>query len=335
MTARGLSATAARVLAQLRRDPRTVALVLLVPCLLLTLLKYLFYDQPETFDRIGVPLVGLFPFLQLFIVTSVTMLRERSSGTLERLMASPIAKLDLLAGYAAAFALLAALQATIVAGFALTALGLDTSANAPTVIALAVANALLGMSLGLLASAFARTEFQTVQFMPAFILPQLLLCGLFVPPRAHGRGAPNTRRRPSRHLRLRRPRPARRQRRARPQRHPRRRRHPRPHRPRPHPLRGNPAAANGLSTAKPLRVSEPGRITEHHGACSACEHRAASSLTSEEPYTGIFSHTPTVFIAAGRVRPTPRTARRPCGRARRGGYARRGSTRHSWSTCQS
>ena len=181
MTTRGVSATAARVLSQLRRDSRTVALVFLVPCLLLTLLKYLFDDQPETFDRIGVPLVGLFPFLQLFIVTSVTMLRERSSGTLERLMASPIAKLDLLAGYGAAFALLAALQATIVASFALTALGLDTSANPPTVIALAVANALLGMSLGLLASAFARTEFQAVQFMPAFILPQLLLCGLFVP----------------------------------------------------------------------------------------------------------------------------------------------------------
>jgi ABC-2 type transport system permease protein len=181
MTPRGLFATAARVLAQLRRDPRTVALVFLVPCLLLTLLKHLFNDQPETFDRIGVPLVGLFPFLQLFIVTSVTMLRERSSGTLERLMASPIAKLDLLAGYAAAFALIAALQATIVATFALTALGLDTSANPLAVIALAVANALLGMSLGLLASAFARTEFQAVQFMPAFILPQLLLCGLFVP----------------------------------------------------------------------------------------------------------------------------------------------------------
>jgi ABC-2 type transport system permease protein len=181
MSPRGVAATASRVLAQLRRDPRTVALVLLVPCLLLTLLKYLFEDQPGTFDRIGVPLVGLFPFLQLFIVTSVTMLRERTSGTLERLMASPLGKLDLLAGYGAAFAILAAIQATVVATFALTALGLDTSANALAVIALAVANALLGMSLGLLASAFARTEFQAVQFMPAFILPQLLLCGLFVP----------------------------------------------------------------------------------------------------------------------------------------------------------
>jgi ABC-2 type transport system permease protein len=174
-------ATAARVLSQLRRDPRTLALVFMVPCVLFTLLKYLFQDQPETFDRVGVPLVGLLPFLQLFLVTSVTMLRERTSGTLERLMAGPVGRLDLLGGYAAAFTLLGAAQAAVVAGFALGVLGLDTSAPALAVIALAVANALLGMSLGLLASAFARTEFQAVQFMPAFILPQLLLCGLFVP----------------------------------------------------------------------------------------------------------------------------------------------------------
>src|SRR6188508_3287887 len=128
MSARSTVATAARVLAQLRRDARTVALVFLVPCVLLTLLKYLFDGQPETFNRIGVPLVGLFPFLQLFIVTSITMLRERTSGTLERLMASPLGKLDLLAGYGAAFALLATLQATLVATFALSVLGLDTAA---------------------------------------------------------------------------------------------------------------------------------------------------------------------------------------------------------------
>ena len=181
MSVRASAATAARVLSQLRHDFRTVALLLVVPCVLLTLLKYLFEDQPQTFDRIGVPLVGLFPLLQMFIVTSVTMLRERTSGTLERLMASPLAKLDLLAGYAAAFALVGIAQATLVATYALAALGLDTSANAVAVVALAAANALLGMSLGLLASAFARSEFQATQFMPAFILPQLLLCGLFVP----------------------------------------------------------------------------------------------------------------------------------------------------------
>ena len=161
MSVRASAATAARVLSQLRHDLRTVALLLVVPCVLLTLLKYLFEDQPQTFDRIGVPLVGLFPLLQMFIVTSVTMLRERTSGTLERLMASPLAKLDLLAGYAAAFALVGIAQATLVATYALAALGLDTSANGVAVVALAAANALLGMSLGLLASAFARTASRT------------------------------------------------------------------------------------------------------------------------------------------------------------------------------
>jgi ABC-2 type transport system permease protein len=174
-------ATAARVLEQLRRDPRTVALLMLVPCVLVTLLKYLFIDRPEVFDRIGGPLLGLFPFIAMFLVTSITMLRERTTGTLERLMAMPLAKLDLLWGYAIAFGLVAAVQASVVSAVALGLLDLDVRGPVVVVIALAVGNALLGMSLGLLLSAFARTEFQAVQFMPAFVFPQMLLCGLFVP----------------------------------------------------------------------------------------------------------------------------------------------------------
>lgn len=174
-------ATALRVLAQLRRDPRTVALLLLVPALLMTLLRYVFDGQPETFDRLGAPLIGLFPFITMFLVTSITMLRERTGGTLERLMSMPMAKLDLLSGYGLAFAAVAAVQAGITAGVAFLALGLDVEGSAAAVVALAVANAVLGMALGLFVSAFASSEFQAVQFMPAFVLPQLILCGLFVP----------------------------------------------------------------------------------------------------------------------------------------------------------
>jgi ABC-2 type transport system permease protein len=181
MTARVTLATAARVLTQLRRDPRTVALILLVPVLLMTLLRYVFDAQPATFDRIGGSLIGLFPFIVMFLVTSITMLRERTTGTLERLMSMPLAKLDLLVGYAIAFAALAAAQAGLVAAVAFLLLGLDTQGPAWGVVALAVGNAVLGMSLGLFLSAFARTEFQAVQFLPAFVFPQLLLCGLFVP----------------------------------------------------------------------------------------------------------------------------------------------------------
>jgi ABC-2 type transport system permease protein len=181
VTPRITLATCARVLRQLRRDPRTVVLLLGVPCLLVVLIHELFADRPRVFQQLGGPVLGLFPFISMFLVTSITMLRERVSGTLERLMTMPLAKLDLLAGYAFAFALFAAVQAALVSALAFGPLGLNTARPAAAVVCLAIANATLGMAFGLFVSAFARSEFQAVQFMPAFVFPQLLLCGLFVP----------------------------------------------------------------------------------------------------------------------------------------------------------
>jgi ABC-2 type transport system permease protein len=180
VTPRITLAVAARVLRQLRHDPRTVALLIAVPSLLVALLRYLFDGRPELFDALGPPLVGLFPLISMFLVTSITVLRERTTGTLERLLTLPLAKLDILAGYAIAFAAMAAVQAGVVSLVAFALLGLDVQGSPWAVGALAVANAILGMALGLFVSAFAATEFQAVQFMPAFVLPQLLLCGLFV-----------------------------------------------------------------------------------------------------------------------------------------------------------
>ena len=181
MSARITLATTARILRQLRRDRRTLGLLLVVPPLLLTLFKYVFAGQEETFDRVGGPLVGLFPFITMFLVTSIAMLRERTTGTLKRLMSMPLAKLDLLLGYGLAFALVAALQAMLTSAVALGLLGLDTEGPIWVVVAIAIANAVLGMALGLFLSAFATSEFQAVQFMPAFVLPQILLAGLLVP----------------------------------------------------------------------------------------------------------------------------------------------------------
>ncbi len=180
MSPRVTSAVAVRVLTQLRRDPRTVVLMLGVSPFLLTLLRGAFDQDPAAFQQVGGPLVGLFPFSTMFVVTSITMLRERTTGTLERLMTLPLAKLDLLFGYGIAFALVGILQALIAAAVAFGPLGLNVAGSTAVVVALAVGNALLGMSLGLFVSAFARTEFQAVQFMPAIVFPQLLLCGLFV-----------------------------------------------------------------------------------------------------------------------------------------------------------
>jgi ABC-2 type transport system permease protein len=144
------------------------------------LIHALFDSRPAVFQSLGVPLLGLFPFVAMFIVTSITMLRERVSGTLERLMTTPLGRGDLLVGYALAFALVAAAQATLVSLLSFGLLGLEAGHRPVTVVAFAIANAVLGMALGLSASAFARTEFQAVQFMPAFVLPQILLCGLIV-----------------------------------------------------------------------------------------------------------------------------------------------------------
>lgn len=177
MNPRMTLATAKRVLGQLRRDHRTVALLVVVPCLLLTLIKYVVDES--TFQRIGLPLLGIFPLVVMFIVTSIAMLRERSSGTLERLMTLPLSKLDILLGYGIAFAVVGTVQALAASGVAIGLLGLDVAGSVALAVLLTVLNAILGMSLGLLASAFAATEFQAVQFMPAFLLPQIVLCGLF------------------------------------------------------------------------------------------------------------------------------------------------------------
>ena len=174
-------ATTARILRQLRHDRRTVALLVVVPVLLLTLLYFMYDNAGPTFDRIALVMLGIFPFVIMFLVTSIAMLRERTTGTLERLLTTPLGKLDLLFGYGIAFGLAATVQAGVAVGAAYWLLGLSTTGSAGLVVLIAVLNAVLGVALGLFCSAFARTEFQAVQFLPVVVVPQLLLCGLFVP----------------------------------------------------------------------------------------------------------------------------------------------------------
>jgi len=178
MTWRTTAATTARVLRELKHDHRTLALLLVVPSMLLILVRYSFDARPIVFQRTGLPLIGIFPLVSMFLVASIAMLRERRSGTLERLMAMPVTKLGLLLGYAGAFALVACVQATLTLMVGVGLLDLDVAGPLWLAVAVAIANAVLGMSMGLALSAFAKTEFQAIQFMPAFVLPQFLLCGL-------------------------------------------------------------------------------------------------------------------------------------------------------------
>jgi len=174
-------AITARVLTQLRRDHRTLAMLLVLPCLLITLLWWMFDATPMVFDRLGPALLAVFPFFVMFLVTSVTTLRERSGGTLERLFTMPMGRLDFLLGYALAFGLVAALQAALAVGVSVGLLDLDLLGPVWLLGVVAVVDAVLGTALGLFVSAFARTEFQAVQFLPAVVVPQILLCGLLVP----------------------------------------------------------------------------------------------------------------------------------------------------------
>ena len=174
-------ATAGRVLGQLRHDPRSIALMLIAPSLLVGLFAWLFSDQEGVFDRFGGAILALFPFIVMFLITSITTLRERKSGTLERLMTTPLGKADFILGYALAFGLMAVLQAVVTVSFAVGICGLDVDGPLWQLGLVAVVDALLGTALGLLASAFAQTEFQAVQFMPLLVFPQIILGGLFMP----------------------------------------------------------------------------------------------------------------------------------------------------------
>ncbi|MGO8869894.1 MAG: ABC transporter permease [Acidimicrobiales bacterium] len=181
MNRRRTIATATRIVRQIRHDPRTLALLLLVPSVLIGLLAWILEGRPGTFDHFAPSLLGIFPLIVMFLITSVATLRERTSGTLERLLTMPLTKGEFVIGYAIAFGAMAIAQAVLVSGLSFGLYGLTVTGSAWLIVVVAVLDALLGTALGLSLSALAATEFQAVQFMPAFIFPQLLLCGIIIP----------------------------------------------------------------------------------------------------------------------------------------------------------
>jgi ABC-2 type transport system permease protein len=155
-------------------------MIMVVPVILLTLLKYVFNDRPLMFNSIAPILLGIFPLIMMFLITSIATLRERKSGTLDRLMTYPMSKLDFVFGYALAFSIVGFVQAVLTCVVTLWPLGVDIQGSPQPILVTAVAAALLGTSLGLFVSAFARNEFQAVQLVMPIIMPQVLLCGLFI-----------------------------------------------------------------------------------------------------------------------------------------------------------
>ena len=181
MSPRLILATAGRILRQVSHDPRAIAVVLVAPMVVITLLHYLFDERQPLVSRIELIMLAIFPIIMMFLLTATAMVRERTSGTLERLMTTPLGKGDVLFGYALAFGLLATVQVCVLTVFARWVLGMEVSASIVYVLLTAIVGAQLGVAFGLLASAISTSEFQAVQLFPALIIPQLMLCGLFGP----------------------------------------------------------------------------------------------------------------------------------------------------------
>lgn len=162
-------------------------MIVVVPGAVITLMYFMFQRTPTApgqqspFNTACLILLGLLPLIVMFLITSISMQRERASGTLERILTTPLRRVDLLGGYGTAFSVAAAAQASVACAVAFWLLGFTTAGSPLWVLVIAIVNAILGVGLGLLCSAFARTEFQAVQFMPLVIVPQLLLCGIIVP----------------------------------------------------------------------------------------------------------------------------------------------------------
>jgi ABC-2 type transport system permease protein len=138
-------------------------------------------EDLDTLDLLGGPFIGLLVFLLVYVVTSVSFLRERTLGTLERLMASPLRRTEIVVGYLLGFTLVALVQAAEVLGFGLLVLDLYNAGSVWLIFGLELLLAIGAVSLGIFLSTFARNEFQAVQFIPLVVVPQVLLSGLLVP----------------------------------------------------------------------------------------------------------------------------------------------------------
>ena len=141
------------------------------------------YGGPDfdTLDYFGAAFIGLIVFFLVFVITCVSFLRERSQGTLERLMASPLRRGEIVVGYMLGFTVLALVQSAEVLVFSLAVLKVHNQGNVLLIFGIEALMAIGAVNLGIFLSMFARTEFQAVQFIPLVIVPQFLLSGILFP----------------------------------------------------------------------------------------------------------------------------------------------------------
>lgn len=181
MSVNNIFAMASRVIRQLIRDRRTIALIVIVPIVVMSLITYALPSGSGTLDRYAPALIVTMSLFFTFLLTGISFLRERSQGTLERLMASPISRLDMVLGYIFGFFIFALAQVLIILLFTIYALDIEYAGGLWRIFLFLILIIVMAVCLGIFASAFAKNEFQMVQFIPLIIVPQIFLCGVVFP----------------------------------------------------------------------------------------------------------------------------------------------------------
>lgn len=173
----GTVAVAGRILRSVRGDRRTLALVVVAPAFILYLLGEVFPNP----DPIAPILLAVFVFVLTYILTAIGFLRERTAGTLDRVLVSPVSRTGLVLGYVVGYGVLATVQALVLLGAAVGFLGIDFANGVALFVAVELLGALTALGLGVVLSLFAENEFQAIQFIPLVITPQVVLGGTFLP----------------------------------------------------------------------------------------------------------------------------------------------------------
>jgi ABC-2 type transport system permease protein len=180
MPTRNFVHVSARVFRELRRDYRTMTLFIISPALVQIVLYGMLSTHPDTYNRCGLIVMGLFPSAPTFLFAAFMVHRERHSGTMEHLLTTPVARADIVLGYIIGFTLPAIVQVAISFGITYGILGIDVAGPWWTIALLAMLNSVLGVGMGLFATNLVRTEFQLVLTLPVLGVPHLSLSGLFL-----------------------------------------------------------------------------------------------------------------------------------------------------------
>ncbi len=174
-------AIALRIVLQITRDRRSVALIIVAPVVVMALVGFSFSGQRAVLDRVAPALIGVFGFFFTFLLTGVSFLRERAQGTLERLLTTPVGRADILVGYLLGFLVFAGIQSLVILLFTIFALQIEYQGALWQIFVLLMLLTVVSVNLGIFVSTFARNEFQVVQFIPIVLAPQIFLSGVILP----------------------------------------------------------------------------------------------------------------------------------------------------------